>query len=95
MGLTRCQLRYHRTCDTISEGNLAGTGRRVAAAPDQALLHCHHPSASSSLSVLSLTLVPRWPWGRRALRTQRHSSSEQLRALITVPAKSYLPSSKL
>ena len=43
MGPTRCQLRYHRTCDTLSESNTVGMGRRVAAAPDQAPLRRHHP----------------------------------------------------
>ena len=43
MGPTRCQLRYHRTCDTLSESNKVGMGRRVAAAPDQAPLRRHHP----------------------------------------------------
>ena len=43
MGPTRCQLRYHRTCDTLSESNTVGMGRRVAAAPDQAPFRRHHP----------------------------------------------------
>ena len=43
MGPARCQLRYHRTCDTLSESNTVGMGRRVAAAPDQAPLRRHHP----------------------------------------------------